>query len=47
MSEPMTTPTTTPTVAPTTEPIRRMTPGKECPAQRRRLGETIRRVLNP
>lgn len=43
--EPTTTPITTPTTAPATEPIRRMEPEKVCPAQRTRIGETVRRML--
>ncbi len=38
---------TTPTTAPQTEPLRRMRPGELCPAQRSRVGETIRRTLRP
>lgn len=45
MSEPIVTPTTTPTTAPATEPVRRMEPEKICPAQRTRIGETVRRML--
>lgn len=45
--EPITTPTTTPTTAPATEPMRRMHPDKLCPNQKRRLGETIRRIVQP
>jgi hypothetical protein len=47
MTEPLVTPTTTPITEPLTEPIRRMEPGRVCPAQRRRLGEKIKRVLDP
>lgn len=40
-----TAPITVPTTAPTTEPMRRMEPEKVCPAQRVRIGETVRRLL--
>jgi len=36
---------TTPATEPTTEPLRRMEPEKVCPAQRVRIGETVRRLL--
>jgi hypothetical protein len=36
---------TTPITQPATEPIRRMEPEKVCPAQRVRIGETVRRLL--
>jgi len=36
---------TTPATQPVTEPIRRMEPEKVCPAQRVRIGETVRRLL--
>lgn len=42
---PTTTPTTTPKVEPTIEPMRRMEPERICPAQRVRIGETVRRAL--
>lgn len=45
MTQPGTTPITTPTTAPATEPLRRMEPEKVCPAQRTRIGETVRRLL--
>jgi hypothetical protein len=42
MSEPV---RTIPTTEPQTEPIRRLEPEKTCPAQRVRIGETVRRLL--
>ena len=36
---------TTPATTPATEPMRRMEPEKVCPAQRVRIGETVRRLL--
>jgi len=36
---------TTPSTQPVTEPMRRMEPEKVCPAQRVRIGETVRRML--
>jgi hypothetical protein len=45
MNEPQVTPIVTPTTAPATEPMRRMEPEKICPAQRTRIGETVRRLL--
>ena len=38
---------TTPITEPQTEPMRRLHPGTECPAQRRRLGEKIKRWGTP
>jgi hypothetical protein len=40
-----TAPITIPKTAPATEPMRRMEPEKVCPAQRARIGETVRRML--
>jgi hypothetical protein len=42
---PIVTPTTQPMTEPMTEPMRRMEPEKICPAQRTRIGETVRRLL--
>lgn len=48
MSEPNISPTrTTPITEPQTEPVRRMFPGKICPAQRTRVAEKIKRVIDP
>lgn len=38
---------TTPKTEPAVEPSRRLYPSRECPNQRRRLGETVRRTLSP
>jgi hypothetical protein len=45
---PVTTPTrTAPLTAPSTAPMRRLNPEKLCPAQKTRVGERIRRELQP